>query len=261
MLHTDQIQNTIQLPETPKRIISLIPSQSEYLWDLGLCDQLIGISKFCIHPREMFENVTRVGGTKQLDIEKIKSLQPDLIIGNKEENVKEQIEELQNYFPVWMSDVNTLEEAYDMMLKLGSITGKVSESEKLVGQIKAELNSVKNIFSGKKVAYFIWNKPYMVAAADTFIDSVLSYSGLINIYADRSRYPEIDLNELKQMSPTYIFLSSEPFPFTQVHLKEIQSQLPQTKVVLVDGEMFSWYGSHLLSLASYLKKLKEEIGD
>lgn len=261
MFYTDQIQHTIELTQTPKRIVSLIPSQSEYLWDLGLREELVGISKFCIHPKEMFETVTRVGGTKQLDIEKIKQLKPDLIIGNKEENVKEQIEELQSYFPVWMSDVNTLDEAYDMMLKLGEITGKAQKSIELVEQIKRDLSSVKDLFNKKKVAYFIWNKPYMVVAKKTYIDSVLQFCGLTNVFDGHTRYPEVTLSDLKNAAPDLCFLSSEPFPFHSEHLNEIQSQLPQTKVVLVDGEMFSWYGSHLLSLAPYLIQLKKEIGD
>jgi ABC-type Fe3+-hydroxamate transport system substrate-binding protein len=260
MFYTDQLQHTIELTQTPKRIVSLIPSQSEYLWDLGLREELVGISKFCIHPKEMFETVTRVGGTKQLDLDKIKQLKPDLIIGNKEENVKEQIEELQNYFPVWMSDVNTLEEAYDMMLNLGEITGKAQQSIELVEQIKRDLSSVKDLFNKKKVAYFIWSKPYMVVAKETYIDSVLQFCGLTNVFAEHSRYPEVTLSDLKQAAPDLCFLSSEPFPFHTEHLNEIQSQLPQTKVVLVDGEMFSWYGSHLLYLAPYLAQLKKEIG-
>ena len=261
MLFIDQIGNKVTLSEVPKRVVSLIPSQSEYLWDLGLKDELVGISKFCIHPKEMFEKITRVGGTKQLDIEKIKSLKPDLIIGNKEENVKEQIEELQKFFPVWMSDVNTLEEAYSMMLSLGEICGKKEESVKMVNTIKINLNEVKDLFRSKRVAYFIWNKPYMVAAKDTFIHSVLEFAGLKNVFSDRSRYPEIALADIQSASPHYCFLSSEPFPFDHVHLLELQAHLSNTKVVLVDGEMFSWYGSHLLSLGPYLKKLKNEIGD
>jgi ABC-type Fe3+-hydroxamate transport system substrate-binding protein len=259
MLYTDQIKNVIELNHSPKRIISLIPSQSEYLWDLGLKNELVGISKFCIHPKEMFETRTRVGGTKQLDIEKIKSLKPDLIIGNKEENVKEQIEELQNYFPVWMSDVNTLDEAYDMMLSLGEICDRKKESELMLTNIRIEMKEIKNLFFQKKIAYFIWNKPYMVTAKDTFIHSVLEFCGFTNVFDYSNRYPEVTIQDIRNVSPDYCFLSSEPFPFNQSHLRDLQKQLPNSKVVLVDGEMFSWYGSRLLALPNYIKKLNTEL--
>lgn len=261
MTFVDQIKNKVQLNSFPKRIISLVPSQSEYLWDLGLKNELVGISKFCIHPNEMFETITRVGGTKQLDIEKIKNLEPDLIIGNKEENVKEQIEELQQFFPVWMSDVNNLEEAYEMMLSLGAICDKKNESEEMVKKIRNKMSEVENVFQKKSVAYFIWNKPFMVAASNTFIHSIIKYVGLVNVFENKWRYPEIDIEELQKASPDYCFLSSEPFPFNNNHAVKMQAWLPNSKVILVDGEMFSWYGSHLLYLGSYLKNLKEEIGD
>jgi ABC-type Fe3+-hydroxamate transport system substrate-binding protein len=259
VIYIDQIGNRIELNEAPKRIISLIPSQSEYLWDLGLSDQLVGISKFCIHPQKMFEEKVRVGGTKQLDMEKIRALKPDLIIGNKEENVKEQIEELQTEFKVWMSDVNTLDEAYDMMLQLGAICGKKTESEQMVEQIKQDLSEVKDIFKNKNAAYFIWYKPYMVVGSNTFIDEVLKHVGIKNCFANKSRYPETNLEELIQLQPQFVFLSSEPYPFQLPHVNELQSQLPNSKVVLVDGEMFSWYGSHLLPLRSYILNLRSQL--
>jgi len=257
VLYLDQLHQTIQLNATPKRIISLIPSQSEYLWDLGLQNEMIGISKFCIHPTQMFECVARVGGTKQLDLEKIKSLKPDLIIGNKEENVKEQIEELKEYFPVWMSDVNTIDDAFDMMLKLGEICGKKTESEVMVTQNIESLKEISNLFERKRVAYFIWNTPYMVAADDTFINSIMKECGIINHFEDKKRYPEVTMEDLK--GADYCFLSSEPFPFDQKHLQELKGAVKNCQFVLVDGEMFSWYGSHLRLLPNYLKKLKKEL--
>jgi ABC-type Fe3+-hydroxamate transport system substrate-binding protein len=257
VLYLDQLQQTIELNAVPKRIISLIPSQSEYLWDLGLQNELVGISKFCIHPKQMFESVARVGGTKQLDIEKIKSLKPDLIIGNKEENVKEQIEELKEYFPVWMSDVNSLDDAFDMMLKLGEICGKKTESEAMVTQIIESMKEVSNLFERKRVAYFIWSKPYMVAATDTFIDSIMKECGIINHFKDKKRYPKITIEDLT--GADYCFLSSEPFPFDQKHIQELQGAVKNCRFVLVDGEMFSWYGSHLLQLPNYLKMLKNRL--
>lgn len=256
MWYTDQIGHTFEISSVPKRIVSLVPSQSEFLWQLGLKDRLVGITKFCIHPEEMYQSVSRVGGTKQIDIEKIKALQPDLIIGNKEENVREQIEALQQHYPVYMSDVNTLEEAYAMMLQLGTIFGCEEKGRALVNAIREKMKLAEGLFKGIRTAYFIWREPYMVAASGTFIHSVLNFAGFSNVYEQASRYPEISLNDLIALKPELVLLSSEPYPFSEKHISDIKQELPDTKVILADGEMFSWYGSRLLSLPEYLLKLK-----
>jgi ABC-type Fe3+-hydroxamate transport system substrate-binding protein len=255
----DQLGSSVFLEKTPGRIISLVPSQSEFLWDLGLQDRLVGISKFCIRPGEMFRSVERVGGTKELDIEKIRRLKPDLIIGNKEENTKEQIDILAKEFPVWMSDVNTFDDAYFMMLELGRITGKPREAGKITQSVQASLAGIKDIFSGQTVAYFIWNRPYMFAAADTFIDHVLTHLGFRNALGSLSRYPRVEIEDLHNAAPELCFLSSEPFPFKEIHAKMIQELLPDSKVLLVDGEIFSWYGTSLLRIAEYAKDLKKRM--
>jgi ABC-type Fe3+-hydroxamate transport system substrate-binding protein len=256
---TDQTGHTITLDVVPERIISIVPSQSELLWDLGLRNELKGVSKFCIHPDEMLRTVSRVGGTKKLDLEKIRALKPQIIIGNKEENEKNQIEALRKEFNVWMSDIYNFDDAIDMMHSLGNITDKREAAESIVANVKQAIDSVKNIFEKKKVAYFIWKDPYMLAAGNTFIDHVLTHTGLINVAGNMSRYPEIDLGEIKRIKPDYCFLSSEPYPFSEKHLSGMQRQAPETKFVLVDGEMFSWYGSRLILLPEYLKKLKTEL--
>ncbi|MBA3663868.1 MAG: ABC transporter substrate-binding protein [Bacteroidetes bacterium] len=255
----DQLGNKILLEKNPQRIISLVPSQSELLWDLGLRKEMAGITKFCVHPDKMFRSVERVGGTKKLDIGKIRRLNPDLIIGNKEENEKDQIEELQKEFKVWMSDIYNFEDALEMIKQVGIITGKESEAMQLSQQIGTTLPTIKNIFNGNKVAYFIWNNPYMLSAKDTYIDYVLNYCGLQNAAVHLSRYPQVSAEELKKIDPDYCFLSSEPFPFKESHAKKIQELMPRTKIFIVDGEMFSWYGSRLAKLPEYLLKLKKEI--
>ena len=146
LYYTDQLGNTLQLKERPKRIVSLVPSQSEFLWDLGLGDELVGITKFCIHPDEMFRTVERVGGTKTLNIERIRELKPDLIIANKEENEQSQIELLQTEFNVWMSDIYNFEDAIRMMDSLGELLGKREKAIQIVNQLKSALPRIKNIF-------------------------------------------------------------------------------------------------------------------
>ena len=129
MLIADQMHRKIHLPRFPlRRIISLVPSQTELLYDLGLEEEVVGITKFCVHPPEWFQSKARVGGTKTIHFEKIKALQPDLIIGNKEENEREQIEALAECFPVWMSDIATLEDALDMMLRVGALVDRPEQA-------------------------------------------------------------------------------------------------------------------------------------
>jgi ABC-type Fe3+-hydroxamate transport system substrate-binding protein len=233
-----------------------VPSQSELLWDLGLKNQLVGITKFCIHPNEMFRSVERVGGTKKLDIEKIRKLKPDLIIGNKEENEKSQVEELRKEFPVWMSDIYDLSDAYEMISSLSEIMKKEKEGETIIKNIQkkfSELDITK--FTGKKVAYFIWYAPFMAAAPGTFIDYILGKLGMKNAFSYLTRYPEITAAQIKSADPELIFLSSEPFPFKEKHVEELRKICPKAEILLVDGEMFSWYGSRLQYAPAYFESI------
>ena len=257
--YKDQLGNVIKLEEKPMRIISIVPSQSEFLWDIGLRNELVGITKFCVHPTEMFKSIERVGGTKKLNINKIRALKPDLIIGNKEENEQADIELLQKEFNVWMSDIYTFEDSFEMMNDLGKILDKKNQVTKLVDEIKRTLPEVKNIFKGQKTAYFIWYKPYMFAAKNTFIDHVLNYVGLKNALGNLKRYPKLDDEKVKQIDPELCLLSSEPFPFKVKHIKELRDKLPNAKIVIVDGEIFSWYGSRLLHFNEYIKDLEKLI--
>ena len=254
-IYTDQLNNKIKLSTSPKRIISIVPSQSEFLWQIGIRNQLIGITKFCIHPKEMFNKIERIGGTKKLNINKIRSLKPDLIIANKEENNQQDIELLQKEFNVWISDIYNFNDAFYMMKKLSVILNKESETQKLITTIKASLKPIKNIFKNITVAYFIWNKPYMVAANNTYINFVLNYLGLKNTAHNLQRYPEVNEVILKKINPNICFLSSEPYPFKQKHIIELQQILPASKIIIVDGEVFSWYGTRILQLADFVKQL------
>ena len=255
----DQIGRSVTLNKTPQRIISLVPSQTELLFDLGHIDEVIGITKFCIHPAEWFRTKTRIGGTKQLNIELIKQLQPDLIIANKEENVKEQVEELEKVFPVWVSDVNNLNDAYEMIEQIGIITNKEQPANEIILQAKEGFAKLPTPDSRLRTAYFIWQNPYMTVGGDTFIHSMLEIAGFENLYADQIRYPEITIDELRIKNCQLVFLSSEPYPFKQKHIADLQSALPNTKIIIVDGEMFSWYGSRLLQASAYFNNLKNQL--
>lgn len=257
-LYTDQIGNVIELKKTPAKIISVVPSQTELLHRLGLNEEVIGITKFCIHPKEWFKTKQRVGGTKQLDLKKIRSLQPQLIIANKEENVKEQIEELSKEFPVWTSDINNMDEALEMIRSLGEIVGKEETAWEIINNITSGFAALKENRT-YKVCYLIWKNPYMTVGGDTFINSMMQYCSFINIYADQRRYPSIEIDDLITKEVDLILLSSEPYPFKEKHIDEIKTVLPQAKILLVDGEMFSWYGSRLEKASQYFKKLQQQI--
>lgn len=257
-VYYDQLQRPVELASTPKRIISIVPSQTELLFYLGLDQQIIGITKFCIRPEDKCKHTEKVGGTKQLDIAKIKSLQPDLIIANKEENERSQVEELMAFCPVWISDIADLNGATDMIRKIGEIVGKTDESKELVEKIRRRFDNLSITQSHLHAAYFIWRKPYMVAGKGTFIDSMLQKCGLINAF-EQSRYPEIDAEMLVEANPDVVLLSSEPYPFKEKHLAEFRSLLPSAIVMLVDGEIFSWYGNRLLYAPSYFEKVIHEL--
>jgi ABC-type Fe3+-hydroxamate transport system substrate-binding protein len=252
----DQTGRTVFLVEPPQRIISLVPSQTELLAGLGLREEVIGITKFCIHPADWFRTKRRIGGTKLLNMELIRLLQPDLIIANKEENLKEHVEELASEFPVWVSDLHTLEGAYQMIREIGSITWKTAAASKLIAQIKAGFAQLTPPPQKPKAAYLIWKAPYMTAGNDTFIHTMLDIAGYENAFAGKTRYPVVTISDLQNSQCEYLFLSSEPYPFRQKHIDELQPLLPDTTIILVDGEMFSWYGSRLLHAPGYFKLLK-----
>lgn len=259
---TDQMGREVGINYPPKRIISIVPSQTELLFDLGLDEEVIGITKFCIHPIEKFAAKTKIGGTKKLLIEKIRALKPDLIIGNKEENTQSEVELLMQEFPVWMSDINNLEDAVSAITKIGELVNREPEAAYLNHLISAGFKDLQTLAVSKginqSVAYLIWKDPYMVAGRNTFIDDILRKIGLNNVIT-QSRYPELTLSQLPTLNPKLIFLSSEPYPFKQKHIDELQNVTPNAKVMLVDGEMFSWYGSRLVKAVGYLFELQDHL--
>lgn len=255
---TDQMNRQVKIPSEVRRIISLVPSQTELLAWLGLNEEVVGITKFCVHPGKWFQEKQRVGGTKKVKPEIIRQLKPDLIIGNKEENEQSDIELLEREFPVWMSNVVTLEDALEMIRQIGAITGKKDRAEKLAGEITERLSRLPKV-APLRTAYFIWQKPWMVAGSNTFINAMMELWGLQNVFAGGDRYPEISLEDLKKTAPELILLSSEPYPFKARHVAEMKTQFPDSKVVIVDGEMFSWYGNRLLKVPAYLEQLSNEL--
>jgi len=256
MIYKDQLNREITLSKTPTRIISLVPSQTELLVDLGLIEKLVGITKFCVHPKKLREEIKVVGGTKKVNYDKVKSLCPDIIICNKEENTLEMVEELQKIAPVWVSDIETVEESLEMIQLLGAVLNVSEKAEKMIAEVHVEMTEFHNFisdFPAKKVAYLIWKSPYMGVGNNTFIQDVLKLNKFENILQNEtSRYPEISLEDLKETD--LILLSSEPYPFKEEDAVELKKAL-QKEVLLVDGEYFSWYGSRLKDAFTYFKTL------
>ena len=242
--------------DIPLRIVSLVPSISELLHFLALEKETVGITKFCIHPNEWYKTKKRIGGTKNLNLKIIRELNPTLIIANKEENIKEQIELLAQEFPVFLTDVNNFDEGIKMIRDISQLTHTQQKANKLIKNINA--NRIVSFNLHKiKVAYLIWKDPYMVAAGNTFIDSMLSTAGLINVYSNKTRYPIVTIDELNNSDAEIILLSTEPYPFKKKHLTELSILFPSKKLFIADGEMFSWYGNRMLNALHYFKDFQK----
>ncbi|WKV12374.1 ABC transporter substrate-binding protein [Marivirga harenae] len=254
----DQIGNHLSLNSKPIRIISLVPSITEFLYDLGLEERVSGITKFCVHPMSWRNEKQIIGGTKQQHLKKIKDLNPDLIIASKEENVKSFVDKLSKNCPVYVSDVTDFSTAIQMMIDIGFLTDTEEKARTITQQIKLDFDSLHIAHQRKKVAYCIWKNPWMWAGPDTFISKMLSYSGFTNTIS-KERYPEINMDEIIKENPDYIFLSSEPFPFHTKHIEQLTTTYPKAKFKIVDGEMFSWYGSRMLKAPKYFNSLLHEL--
>ncbi len=233
------------------RIVSLVPSITELLFDLGLNQEVLGITKFCVHPKAWQSEKTIVGGTKNLNIEKIRSLYPDLIIANKEEQVQAQIELLALEFPVYLTDIDSYSAALEMIENVGILCNKSIAAQHCIHKIKDQFQTlVVHPFSATCI-YLIWYDPIMVAGKQTYIDAMLEKTGFINCLK-LERYPELNIAQIQQLNPEYILLSTEPYPFKEKHIAMLKTQFPNSKVKIVDGELFSWYGSRMQLLPEYI---------
>lgn len=228
-----------------KRIISLVPSLTELLIYLGLQDKLVGRTRFCIHPEKIIKQVPIIGGTKNPNIERIQAARPDYILANKEENRREDIELLQQDFHVHLTEIDTIEDALLAINEIGATLNVGDKAKNLISNIQ-NLIPDKSNFTPIKTAYFIWKEPWMVAGGDTYVNEVLKKWGLINVFEDRTRYPIIELEELNEIKPDLIILSSEPYPFKEKHIPEVLKYAPNSRFELMDGEWFSWYGSRMV---------------
>ncbi|MFT4536885.1 MAG: ABC-type Fe3+-hydroxamate transport system substrate-binding protein [Saprospiraceae bacterium] len=241
------------------KIVSLVPSLTELLFHLGLEEMIVGRTKFCIHPAEKVKIVPKIGGTKNVNIQKVLDLKPDLVLANKEENTKSDIEALKQNCNVHVTEIENFKQAIFAIDDIGLMTNTAVKATTLIEEIEASFSQLKPKLQKAKICYLIWQKPYMSIGNDTYIHDMLEICGFENICKDQTRYPELTLEDIKSRQPNYIFLSSEPFPFKQVHIDELKDQMPNCKILLVDGEYFSWYGSRMVGAAQYFGRLVEEL--
>lgn len=259
------------VPQPAQRLVSIVPSQTELLFDLGLADEVVGLTKYCVHPAEKVAGKAIVGGTKNVQISRVAALQPTLILANYEENTEADVNALRAIAPVHVTDVKTLPDALMMIREVGTLVGRQAAADAMARQIGASFAALRPVMGTKapSVAYLIWRKPWMVAARDTFIDAMLTEAGFRNAFADQPnaqwphprwvRYPVVSGDDLQAAAPDLIFLSSEPYPFSSKHLAELSACCPSASTYLVDGELFSWYGSRLRHSAAYFAELRSNL--
>ncbi len=256
---TDQTGRKINLIQPPEKIVSLVPSVTFLLYLLNLEKQTTGITRFCKYPKHWKKQKTIVGGTKDIKIEKITQLMPEFIIANKEENSKQTVENLEKTVPIYVSDVVDLKSNKKFVTDIGQITGKTNEAENLLKQIDfltEQLHKTKS--KTYKSLYLIWREPWMSIGGDTFISHMMQVAGFENILINEQRYPVVDFKQIKQQ-PEVIFLSSEPFPFKEKHKIELQKIFPQSEILLVKGEAFTWFGAYPVFGLPYLFQLYQKI--
>ncbi|MDO6462288.1 helical backbone metal receptor [Granulosicoccaceae sp. 1_MG-2023] len=245
---TDQLGRKVVVPAHPQRIVSLVPSLSEYLIDVGAGPRLAGVTAYCSRPADILASRVNVGGTKKFNFDAIRQLQPDLIIANKEENYQSGIEALAAEFPVWVSDINTLDQALDALTRIGDLVACGAAGERLTGRIRESFARLPApVGECPRVCYLIWRKPWMTVGSQNFIADMLQRAGLHNVFHDHpDRYPAVTPAQIEEAGPDVILLSSEPFPFNETHVEEARQLFPRARVLVVDAEPFSWYGSRLL---------------
>ena len=257
---SDDLGRDVRVPVRPQRIVSLCPSQTETLLELGAGERLVGRTRYCIHPEPTVIRITEVGGTKQLRVPAIEQLKPDLVIAEKEENRREDVELLAARWPVFVTDVRDIASGLRMISTLGRLCGCETAATGLIKKISTRWRSLKALPKPRSTAYLIWRKPWMAAGADTYIHDVLTRCGLVNVFAQSAaRYPETTMKKLAVLSPELVLLSTEPYPFKEKHRGEFAKALPQSKVLLVDGEAFSWYGARMLKSADVLQGIIDSL--
>jgi ABC-type Fe3+-hydroxamate transport system substrate-binding protein len=244
------------------RIVSLVPSITELVCELGLADQLVGRTGFCIHPEAVLKRIPKVGGTKSVNLNKIRALAPTHVIVNVDENKKETADALAAFVPnlIVTHPLSPLDNLA-LYRQIGLAFGKVREAEALCSRFEIAFQETeKQAFHQRQILYLIWKDPWMTVSHDTYVSRTLALFGLHTLpESSDARYPEISLKEAWLQDVESVLLSSEPYRFQQKHLDEISSALGKP-ARLIDGEMTSWYGSRAIQGLRYLAEFSASLG-
>ncbi len=260
MSFEDQLKRKIVLSSAPQRIVSLVPSQSELLCFLGLEEQIVGVTAYCVEPPGLLENKTVVGGTKNFDIQKILALDPDLVIANKEENPPGLVEALAAEVPVWVSDVNSLHTAREMILGIGALCRRSEAALQLVQQIDHDWAQLPRLARPLRFLFVIWKDPYMVASRDTYISQLLKSAGFENACQDTNgRYPTMDETAIAKSDAEVVFLTSEPYCFSTAELFYLSDKYDKKEYRIVNGQNFSWYGSRIIQSINTIDRIIRQL--
>ena len=244
------------------RVVSLCPSTTELIFQLGGQDLLVGITSWCIHPAHGVASLEKVGGTKDPKVQRIIELAPDLVFFNEEENRKEDADVLAAAnVPLHISFPKTVVASIELIRSIGRAIDREEAAEALALQAERALEAVsKSAESADPIryAYLIWRKPWMAAGADTYLTDLLGLAGGVNVMAaGGERYPALELDQLVEAAPQVILLCSEPFPFKDKHIEELRKTegLQHLTYILADGEALTWHGSRTLEGIPYAQKI------
>ncbi|MBQ5942353.1 helical backbone metal receptor [Massilia sp. AB1] len=245
-------------PAPGARIVSLVPSITELLCDLGLASRLVGRTGFCIHPRETLAAIPKVGGTKDVNIDKIRKLAPTHVIVNIDENEKPTADKLAEFVPhVVVTHPLVPQDNLALARLMGGIFGAEDKAEAWCAAFERELAQVRSMPPGppRTVLYCIWQDPWMSASKDTYIAAMLAELGWRIPELGEARYPRFEWSQALVDQLDAVLLSTEPYRFTEAHADALEKQIG-IPVLLVDGEMMSWYGSRALAGVRYLRELR-----
>lgn len=237
-----------------RRVVSLVPSLTELLAALGLDDEVVGLTRFCVRPDGWTARKTVVGGTKTVNVARVRGLAPDLVVANREENERADVEAIVAFAPVLVTHIATRADALAAIREIGRAVGRTARADALADEIEAAFGALP-AFAPLRAAYLIWRDPWMTVGADTFIHDVMAAAGLVNVFAERTRYPAVSAGDVRASAPDVVLLSSEPYPFAERHVAEAEAAFG-APAVLADGEAFSWYGARMREAPAALAALR-----
>lgn len=245
------------------RIVSLVPSLTELLIELGLRAQVVGRTGFCVHPRNRVRDIPKVGGTKDVQLDRVRTLAPTHVIVNVDENERPTVEALREFVPhIVVTHPQAPQDNFALYRLIGGLFGRAPEAERLCASLQRELDACRALdWPRERVLYLIWKDPWMTVAADTYIARTLALVGWDVPHGPggergAARYPTLGNLDAEIARVDRVLLSTEPFMFRDRHVAELRARFPQRPVELIDGEMTSWYGSRAIRGLAWLRAFR-----